>query len=484
MRYSQLCSYIAMITCTVFYIALYCIYSSNSINVQDKDISTIDRDGSSTVDDHKSYNLTYKASMSGKRIISSPSALSSRTETHGTGNVTWKEMHTTSAALSVLKTTPQVAHTQKIADSLVHGKSKVPLTAPNVHTKLESSSVDKQMAVKKTESTKSTAAALKKTESTKPTAAALKKTESTKPIAAAVKKTESVNAILKKAPEATTTVAQSTEVRPQLLLMSASDKLKYFDWKFYQRTNPDLWSAGVVSESQLLQHFKSYGLQEHRWCSPIEKPVEAACLRVIYVFPPKQFRYYCDSYPIFHPYSLTKRLQEKMVLFDWKFYLKHNPDLKSANIVTEEQAAGHYKPYGYFDRRWSNATEQPTLGSCIRAKDVLTPSEYATICSEESIAKSDFTIFETSIFRESSSFSSSYNNSSSSSIQALDSDRRSKNPLLQEKLKKFDWKFYLKSNPDLVAAGLKTKREAVRHYWKHGFKENRLSSSSDAISNR
>lgn len=448
-----------MITCAVFYIALYCIYSSNSINVQDKDISTIDRDGSSTVDDHKSNNLTYIASMSVKRIISSPSALSSLTETHGTGNVTWKEMHTTSAALSVLKTTPQVAHTQKISDSLVHGNRKVPLTAPNVHTKLESSSVDKQMAVKKT--------------------------ESTKPTAAALKKTESVKAILKKAPEATTAVAQSTEVRPQLLLMSASDKLKYFDWKFYQRTNPDLRSAGVVSESQLLQHFKSYGLQEHRWCSPIEKPIEAACLRVIYVFPPKQFRYYCDSYPIFHPYSLTKRLQEKMVLFDWKFYLKHNPDLKSANILTKEQAAGHYKLYGYFDRRWSNATEQPTLGSCIRAKDVLTPSEYATICSEESIAKSDFTIFETSILRESSSFSSSYNNSSSSpSIQALDSDRGSKNPLLQEKLKKFDWKFYLKSNPDLVTAGLKTKREAVRHYWKHGFKENRLSSSSDAISNR
>jgi len=172
-------------------------------------------------------------------------------------------------------------------------------------------------------------------------------------------------------------------------------------------------------------------------------------------------------------------------MFDWKFYLQHNPDLKSANIETEEQAAGHYKLYGYFDRRWSNATEQPTLGSCIRAKDVLTPSEYATICSEESIAKSDFTIFENSILRESSSSSSSSSNSSS--VYTLDSDRskdQDKYKLLQDKLKKFDWKFYLKSNPDLLAAGLKTKRDALKHYRKHGFKEKRFSSSIEAFSKR
>ena len=460
MKCSQLCSHIAMITCTVFFISLY-IYS-HSINIPEKDNSTADRDGSSIVNYHKSDNLTYIASMGVQRIIPSSTAVSSILETHNTGNfnVTWKEMYTTAAAVSIAQITSKVVQAQNIADSLVHGARKILTTAPNVHSKmLKPLTVSKPMAGEETDSTM------------------LAATD--------VKKTESAKAILKNVLKATATAAQSTEVvRPQLLFLSASDKLKYFDWKFYQRTNPDLQSAGVVSETQLLEHFKNYGLRENRWCSPIEKPVEAACLRVIYVFPPKQFHYYCGSYPIFHPYSLTKRLQDKMAMFDWKFYLQHNPDLKSANIETEEQAAGHYKPYGYFDRRWSNATEQPTLGSCIRAKDVLTPSEYATICSEESIAKSDFTIFETSIFRESSSFSSSYNNSSSSSIQALDSDRRSKNPLLQEKLKKFDWKFYLKSNPDLVAAGLKTKREAVRHYWKHGFKENRLSSSSDVISNR
>ena len=415
MKHSQLCSYIAMITCTVFFISLY-IYS-HSINIPEKDNSTADRDGSSTVNYHKSDNLTYIASMGAQRIIPSSTAVSSILETHDTGNATWKEIYK-------------------------------PLT------------VGKPMAGEETDSTMLAATDVKKTESTK--------------------------AVLKKVLKATATAAQSTEVRPQLLFLSASDKLKYFDWKFYQRTNPDLQSAGVVSETQLLEHFKNYGLRENRWCSPIEKPVEAACLRVIYVFPPKQFRYYCSSYPIFHPYSLTKRLQEKMAMFDWKFYLQHNPDLKSANIETEEQAAGHYKLYGYFDRRWSNATEQPTLGSCIRAKDVLTPSEYATICSEESIAKSDFTIFENSILRESSSSSSS-SSSNSSSVYTLDSDRskdQDKYKLLQDKLKKFDWKFYLKSNPDLLAAGLKTKRDAIKHYRKHGFKEKRFSSSIEAFSKR
>jgi hypothetical protein len=447
-----------MITCTVFYISLYCIIYSHSINIPEKDSSTAEIDGnSSTVNDHKSTNLTY-ISMGVQRMI--PSSV---LETHDTGNVTWKEMLTTAAAVSIAQTVSQVVHTQKIADSLVHGARKIQTTAPNVHSKmLKPSTVGKPMVGEETDSTKLAATDVQRTESTK--------------------------AGLKKVLKATATAALSTEVRPQLLFMSSSDKLKYFDWKFYQRTNPDLQSAGVVSESQLLEHFKSYGLQENRWCSPIEKPIEAACLRVIYVFPPKQFRYYCSSYPIFHPYSLTKRLQEKMTMFDWKFYLQHNPDLKSANIETEEQAAGHYKLYGYFDRRWSNATEQPTLGSCIRAKDVLTPLEYATICSEESITKSDFTIFENSILRESTSSSSSSSSSNnSSSVYTLDSNRskdQDNYKLLQDKLKKFDWKFYLKSNPDLLAAGLKTKRDALKHYRKHGFKENRFSSSSEAFSIR
>jgi len=226
-----------------------------------------------------------------------------------------------------------------------------------------------------------------------------------------------------------------------------------------------------------------------------------------------------------------------MALFDWKFYLKYNPDLKIANILTETQAAGHYKLYGYFDRRWSNSSEQPTLGSCIRAKDVLTPSEYATKCSEESIAKSDFTIFESNLIKESSS-----NGSKNSVLPIKDQEKNSvfsikdqeknsvlsikdqgknsvlsikdqgknsvlsikdqgnnsvlsikdqgnnsvlsikdQSKLLQERLKKFDWKFYLKSNPDLVAAGLKTKRDAVKHFWKFGFRENRLSNPVEAL---
>ncbi len=44
--------------------------------------------------------------------------------------------------------------------------------------------------------------------------------------------------------------------------------------------------------------------------------------------------------------------------FDWKFYLDYYPDLRSAGLQTEQDAADHYLFHGFFERRLTCAPEQ------------------------------------------------------------------------------------------------------------------------------
>ena len=75
-------------------------------------------------------------------------------------------------------------------------------------------------------------------------------------------------------------------------------------------------------------------------------------------------------------------LEMKLKHFDWQFYLKHNPDLIDSGINTEERAIEHYSNYGYFEERWSNEEDSPSMHACQIARDILSKSDWIKYCSD------------------------------------------------------------------------------------------------------
>ena len=73
--------------------------------------------------------------------------------------------------------------------------------------------------------------------------------------------------------------------------------------------------------------------------------------------------------------------EDKMKKFDWKFYVKINPDLAPNGITTEKKALEHYTIYGFREQRWSNPHEIPSKVACHHAKNMVPPPvEYLAVC--------------------------------------------------------------------------------------------------------
>ena len=131
-------------------------------------------------------------------------------------------------------------------------------------------------------------------------------------------------------------------------------------------------------------------------------------------------------------------LRDRLKVFDWKFYLEANPDLIPFRLTTSEAALNHFKRYGYLEKRWINASEQPSPRNCMLVKAMINDSNpyFSSACLH----------------------------------------RNHKHLQLSHALEVFDWKFYLKLNPDLIAAGVINKESAIDHFTKYGIHEHRWGS--------
>ena len=50
-------------------------------------------------------------------------------------------------------------------------------------------------------------------------------------------------------------------------------------------------------------------------------------------------------------------------------------------------------------------------------------------------------------------------------------DIRTSNESIDDELKLFDWRLYLRLNPDVFASGVKTEEDAIQHYTDVGYTE-------------
>jgi len=78
---------------------------------------------------------------------------------------------------------------------------------------------------------------------------------------------------------------------------------------------------------------------------------------------------------------LEKKINNKLKIFDYQFYLKFNPDLVLAGINTEASARDHYVRYGYEEKRWISRSEKPSTSACKRSKEMISLYfDYEKVC--------------------------------------------------------------------------------------------------------
>jgi len=139
--------------------------------------------------------------------------------------------------------------------------------------------------------------------------------------------------------------------------------------------------------------------------------------------------------------AISAALNESLQLFDWRFYLEVNRDILRWNILTEKQARDHYIRFGHEEDRWMNASQRPSHDGCIHSMDIIIPNpKYSILCPG---------IIE-----------------------------------LKDRLKVFDWKFYLEANPDLNPLNLATSEAAMNHFKCCGYLEERWINATEEPSLR
>ncbi len=85
--------------------------------------------------------------------------------------------------------------------------------------------------------------------------------------------------------------------------------------------NPDVFAVGVKTEDDDIQHYTDIGYIERRSSNPLEKKLSG------------------------------ETLDDKLKLFNWRFYVKNNEDLSKAGMKTLKNAVKHYISTGYFEKR-------------------------------------------------------------------------------------------------------------------------------------
>jgi len=123
-----------------------------------------------------------------------------------------------------------------------------------------------------------------------------------------------------------------------------------FDPNYYRAVNPDLATAGVVSDTQLVEHFVNIGANEGRRFSPfvnldlyrgVNPDLAAAGINSNL-----QAFYHLQSYGI----AEGRRFSYG---FNDSFYRAANPDLAAAGINNNEAAFEHFRAYGLNEGRVS-----------------------------------------------------------------------------------------------------------------------------------
>ena len=238
-----------------------------------------------------------------------------------------------------------------------------------------------------------------------------------------------------------------------------------FDANFYRAANPDLAAAGLTTDTQLLQHFQNYGLNEGRAFSPIV-----------------DLNFYRASNPDLGGLNNQQAFQDLQnngisqgrrfsEVFDLNFYRAANSDLSSLN---NEQLFQHLESYGlnegrefsqFFDPNYYKASN-PDLGQAGLNSSEQLLQHFALYGLKEG-RKFD-PAFDVNYYR-------SLNRDLAPNLtnkQLLDDFESSGLDQGRISSPTFDVKVYLANNPDLSALGYNN-QQAYTHFVLYGQNEGR-----------
>jgi len=125
-----------------------------------------------------------------------------------------------------------------------------------------------------------------------------------------------------------------------------------FEWGDYLSRYGDLGAAGIDTEATARLHWQQYGVEEGRqavpWLNPKDYLDTNDDLRALFTDPATKFARAVDHFVSFGNAEGRIGAPFDRLIFDWEYYVSHNPDLASFD---EGQARLHWSRYGIVEGR-------------------------------------------------------------------------------------------------------------------------------------
>ena len=161
-------------------------------------------------------------------------------------------------------------------------------------------------------------------------------------------------------------------------LNSYDEEISLFDWKFYLEQNEDLYSGGLKTKEDAISHWEKFGKKEGRKSKFINTKINKYINKFKYLID-KDLLNFSEAWELIsHLVEKDEKTSDNIVneiintkfiktysgddelinviinntcIFDWKYYIDNNNDLKKNGINSEEAAINHWKNFGIFENR-------------------------------------------------------------------------------------------------------------------------------------
>ena len=282
--------------------------------------------------------------------------------------------------------------------------------------------------------------------------------------------------------------------------LTLSERIKRFDWIFYLNVNPDLRqpNSSLTTKEVVLEHFRKVGFKEDRWSNISESPSLLACRRAMQTiqrdFILRKCEQYNDILSVNH--NNIKKMKENhdnniSVTHDFNHNDNDNNSTTDFSILIESILSIHNKSKnndnksGHDDYKFDedgNKKKKKKKGATQKRMKKRTKSRDRgnnnNNSSSSSNNSSSININENHDNNDNDNALDSSKNLTSfiASILSIHDNNKTTKVEIYRKVKKFDWKFYLKVNPDLSSINLKSKKRCLEHYIRSGYFSHRWSS--------
>ena len=200
-----------------------------------------------------------------------------------------------------------------------------------------------------------------------------------------------------------------------------------FNWQAYLDNYPDLRHAGILTETDAIDHWNTCGMHEGR----TDKPMKA--------------------------------MSHELYLMNWQDYIQRYPDLQAAGITSDKDALTHWIQHGNAEGRtvYPIQKNQPPKG-------ISGPPKSSPRSNQDSPKSTITKPLNSRPLKPQDIGPSHYMQYEVPKVAEAPPKR------LKQELNLIDWHDYIQKYPDLQAAGVITDEDAYNHWLQFGTQEDRI----------